>query len=52
MKFLRRNSAGSIPISRAAVSTSRSMAYAASGRPAPLRASTATVCVTTAVTST
>ena len=44
-KFCRRSSAGSLPISRAAVSIIRSTRYEASGRPAPRYASTGTVLV-------
>ena len=47
MKFLRRTSAGSSPISAANASTARSIAWAASGRPAPRNAVVNDVFVTT-----
>jgi hypothetical protein len=47
MKLRRRTSAGSIPISAAKASTARSMAAAASGRPAPRYAPVGVVLVTT-----
>ena len=48
MKFLRRTSAGSSPISAAKRSTARSIAWVASGRPAPRNGPTGVVFVTTA----
>ena len=45
-RFLRRTSAGSMPISTANRSTARSMAAVASGRPAPRYATTLAVVVT------
>ena len=47
MKFLRRNSTGSMSSLRASVSTARSIAYVASGRPAPRYASVGVVFVKT-----
>ncbi len=47
MKFLRRTSAGSIPISAANTSSARSIACDASGRPAPRNAEIGVVFVTT-----
>ena len=46
-KFIRRTSAGSLPICRANASTSRSRTYVASGRPAPRYASVGVVFVST-----
>ena len=47
MKLRRRTSAGSTPISAAKASTARSIACAASGRPAPRKAVVGVVFVTT-----
>jgi hypothetical protein len=49
MRFLRRTSAGSIPISAAKMSIMRSAAAVASGRPAPRYAVMGVVLVTTLV---
>ena len=51
MKLSRRTSTGSLPSSRASASTARSIAYVASGRPAPRYASVGVVCVKTPVHS-
>ena len=51
MKFSRRTSTGSLPSLRASASTARSIAYVASGRPAPRYASVGTVFVKTPVHS-
>ncbi len=47
MKFFRRSSTGSISSFRASASTARSIAYVASGRPAPRYASVGVWCVNT-----
>ena len=51
MKFLRRTSGGSIPISAANMSMARSIACVASGRPAPRNAPVGVALVATAVMS-
>jgi len=51
MRLRRRSSMGSMPSSRAATSMTRSIAYVASGRPAPRYGPVGVVCVNTPVVS-